>query len=74
MDNKISVVIRTYNEEKHIGEVLESLQKQTYKNYEIVIVDSGSTDGTVEILKKFDTKLVFIEKKNLIIAMQVTSV
>lgn len=65
MDNKISVVIRTYNEEKHIGEVLESLQKQTYKNYEIVIVDSGSTDGTVEILKKFDTKLVFIEKKRI---------
>ena len=49
MDNKISVVIRTYNEEKHIGEVLESLKKQTYKNYEIVIVDSESTDRTVEI-------------------------
>lgn len=63
MDNKISVVIRTYNEEKHIGEVLESLKNQIYKNYEIVIVDSGSTDGTVKILKEFDTKLVFIEKE-----------
>lgn len=63
MDNKISVVIRTYNEAKHIGEVLESLRNQTYKNYEVVIVDSESTDDTVKILKKFDTKLVFIEKK-----------
>lgn len=62
MDYKISVVIRTFNEEKHLGEVLEALKKQTYKNFEIIIVDSESTDNTIEIVKKYDTKIVNIKK------------
>lgn len=64
MNYKISVVIRTYNEIKHIEEVLKSLKNQTYKNYEIVVVDSQSTDGTKEIAEKYDCKIVSIEKKD----------
>ncbi|NLK71559.1 MAG: glycosyltransferase family 2 protein [Clostridiales bacterium] len=64
MNYKISVVIRTYNEQKHIGEVLESLKKQTYKNYEILIVDSGSTDRTLEIASKYNVKVVHIKKSD----------
>ena len=63
MEYKISVVIRTYNEQKHIGEVLESLKLQTYKNYEIIIVDSGSTDMTLEIAEKYNVKIVKIKKE-----------
>lgn len=48
-----SWVIRTKNEGEHIGEVLEMLQKQTRQDFEIIIVDSGSTDKTLEIVKKF---------------------
>lgn len=62
MDNKISVVIRTYNEKRHIREVLESLKKQSYQNFEIIVVDSGSEDGTLDILKEYDVKLVNIRK------------
>jgi glycosyltransferase involved in cell wall biosynthesis len=48
---KISVIIPTYNEEKVILDCLESLGKQTYSNFEIIVVDDGSTDKTREYLK-----------------------
>lgn len=64
MNYKISIIIRTYNEQKHIGEVLESLKRQSYENYEIILVDSESTDMTLEIAKKYDIKIVSILKKD----------
>lgn len=64
IENKISIVIRTYNEKKHIKEVLESLTRQTYSNYEIIIVDSGSDDGTLEIISRYEVMLVSIKKED----------
>ncbi|UMU17248.1 glycosyltransferase [Lactococcus lactis subsp. lactis] len=61
---KISVIIRTYNEVKHIGEVLKSLTEQTYLNHEIIIVDSGSVDGTLDIIERYPVKLVSINKED----------
>lgn len=61
---KISIIIRTYNEERNIGEVLDILSKQTYKNKEIIIVDSESTDNTLNICKKYETKIININKKD----------
>ncbi|MDO8492706.1 MAG: glycosyltransferase [bacterium] len=55
-----SIVIRTLNEEEHIGNLLSAIKKQTYKNYEIIIVDSGSTDKTLEIAQKFPVNIVKI--------------
>lgn len=52
-----SIIIRTKNEEKWIGEVLEKLFDQTYKDFEIIIVDSGSTDRTLKIVKNFPIRL-----------------
>lgn len=56
MDKKnnllISIVIPTYNEEKDIFDCIESLLEQSYKNFEIIIVDDGSTDDTVKIIKR----------------------
>lgn len=43
---KVSVIVPTYNEEKVIGECLESLQKQTYKDLEVIVVDDGSRDNS----------------------------
>ena len=63
MDYKISVVIRTYNEEKHIGEVLKSLNKQTYSKFEVIILDSQSTDNTIKIAQNYDVRIEQIEKK-----------
>lgn len=64
MDYKISVVIRTYNEEKHLKEVLESLKNQTYQNFEIIVVDSESTDKSVAIAKSYNAIIVPILKKD----------
>ena len=47
----LSVVIPTYNCKKYLQECLESIIKQTFINYELILVDDGSTDGTVEYLK-----------------------
>lgn len=59
---KISIVIRTFNEEKHIGEVLEKISMQGYSNYEVIIVDSESTDRTVEIASEYNCNIVPIRK------------
>lgn len=49
----VSVVIPTYNEEKDIVACLESVESQTYKRIEVLIVDDGSTDRTREIVQKY---------------------
>lgn len=49
----VSVNIPTYNNIKTLQKTLESVKAQTYKNVEIIIIDSHSTDGTLELIKKF---------------------
>ncbi|MBA4383623.1 MAG: family 2 glycosyl transferase [Anaerolinea sp.] len=55
-----SVVIRAYNEEKHIGCLLEGIQRQTVKDTEIILVDSGSTDNTVSVARSFGARIIRI--------------
>src|SRR5512139_872001 len=55
-----SIVIRAYNEEKHIGRLLEGLRQQTLRDMEIILVDSGSTDGTVSVAESFGARIVRI--------------
>ncbi len=50
---KVSVVITSYNYEKYIGEAIESVIAQTYQNWELVVVDDASTDGSVEIISRY---------------------
>ena len=45
---EVSIIIPTYNRKHFIGKAIESVLKQTYKDYELIIVDDGSTDGTAE--------------------------
>ena len=52
----ISVITPAYNAERFIGEAIESVQKQTYANWEMVIVDDCSTDGTVRIVEEYRKK------------------
>jgi rhamnosyltransferase len=58
---KVTFVIRTKNEARFIGKVLKYLFGQTYKNFEVIIVDSGSTDRTLAIAKKFPVKIIKIK-------------
>ncbi|MEP7134739.1 MAG: glycosyltransferase family 2 protein [Chloroflexota bacterium] len=55
-----SIVIRAYNEEKYIGRLFEGLRQQTLKDVEIILVDSGSTDGTVSAAEAFGVRIVRI--------------
>lgn len=57
---KCSIVIRAYNEEKHIGRLLEGIRQQTFKDVEVILVDSGSTDGTVSVAESFGARVVNI--------------
>lgn len=62
--HKISIIIRCYNEEQHIGRLLNGIQQQTLNNIEIIVVDSGSTDATVTIASRYPIKLVSIQPED----------
>jgi glycosyltransferase involved in cell wall biosynthesis len=57
---KCSIVIRAYNEETHIGRLLEGIKRQTLNDVEIILVDSGSTDETISIAELFGARIVRI--------------
>lgn len=60
MTPRVSIIIRCFNEGKHIGRLLEGITKQTVKEVQVVIVDSGSTDETHDVLQGFEHDLVYI--------------
>ncbi|MEG1410486.1 MAG: glycosyltransferase family 2 protein [Romboutsia sp.] len=65
--NKVSVIIPIYNAGKKLGKCLNSIIRQTYTNIEIIIVNDGSTDQSLNICKKFknkDSRIKIINKKN----------
>lgn len=50
---KVSIIIPTYNVEMFLDECLESIQRQTLQDIEIICVNDGSTDHSLEIIKKY---------------------
>lgn len=59
-----SIVIRSFNEADYIGDVLEAVEAQDYRDFETILVDSGSTDGTLEIAEEYVDKIEFVSPKN----------
>ena len=57
----ISVVIRCYNEEQHIGRLLTGLLRQNVKPDQVIVVDSGSTDATLSIASRFPVEILSIK-------------
>lgn len=51
-----SVIMPAYNSEKYIDEAIESVIRQTYKNWELIIVNDASTDDTEKIIKSYEEK------------------
>jgi rhamnosyltransferase len=58
---KVSVIIRCFNEGKHIGRLLRGIEEQTVRDVEVIVVDSGSTDTTLEVVAKSRAKLVTLK-------------
>jgi glycosyltransferase involved in cell wall biosynthesis len=59
-----SIIIRAYNEEEHIGRLLTGIMEQTLNNFEIILVDSGSSDATVAIASRFPVQIVHIDPEH----------
>jgi len=60
----VSVIIPTYQRSHWVSEAIESVLAQTYKDYEIIVVNDGSTDNTAQVLNQFQDKIRIIEQDN----------
>ena len=67
MNEKISVIVPVYNVEKYLFRCIGSILEQTYTNFELILVNDGSLDSSLEICNKFkeyDSRVKIIDKKN----------
>lgn len=65
MENKkVSIIVPVYNVELYIEDCLNSLLNQTYSNYEIILINDGSTDNSIEICSKYSDKKIKIFNQN----------
>lgn len=62
--DKVSVVIPVFNSQKFLTYTVESVLNQTYQNIEILVIDDGSTDNSLQILKKFENRIMIISQTN----------
>ena len=61
----VSIIVPMYNSEKYIVRCIDSLLEQSYENIEIIVVDDGSSDNSVEIIKKYnDNRINIYQKRN----------
>ena len=68
MEKKISVIIPVYNTEDYIEKCIRSIMEQTFKNLEIIIVNDGTTDKSIDICKKLqeeDNRIIIINQENM---------
>ena len=64
-DKKVSVIIPNHNYARYVGEAIESVINQTYSNIEIVVVNNGSTDNSLEVLERFGDRINLVNQENL---------
>ena len=60
----VSVIIPTYNREKFVTLAIDSVINQTFKDYELIVIDDGSTDNTKNVLKQYNAKIHYIYQNN----------
>lgn len=67
MNELISVILPVYNGEKYLREAIESILNQTYTNFEFIIINDGSKDDSLEIIKEYekkDERIIVINREN----------
>lgn len=68
MDNNmplVSIVLPMYNAENFVGECIQSILSQTYTNFELLVLDDGSTDGSIKVVESFsDSRIHLIRRKH----------
>jgi glycosyltransferase involved in cell wall biosynthesis len=64
MNFRFSVVIPVYNRAKFLRQAIDSVLSQTFTDYEVIAVDDGSTDESLEILKSYGSRIKIIQQKN----------
>ena len=63
-DNMFSIIIPSYNQGKYIGQTIESILNQSYKNVEVLVIDGGSTDNTIDVLKSYTDRIFWLSEKD----------
>lgn len=66
--SKFSIIVPVYNVENYIEKCLESIMKQTYKDYEVIVVNDGTKDNSMDIVKKYPVKIIEQENQGLSVA------
>lgn len=61
---KVSVVIPAYNGDRYLGSAIDSVLGQTYQDYEIIVVDDGSTDNTAQVVKQYGKTVRYLSQTN----------
>src|SRR3989442_1887498 len=60
----VSVVIPVYNGERYLADAIQSVRDQTYQNFEVIVVDDGSTDGSAEVAQSFGEAIRYVHEAN----------
>ena len=63
VDYKASVLVANYNNEEHLSQCVESILRQSYRNIEIIVLDDNSNDKSLNVLKKYENKIVLLKKR-----------
>ena len=64
MSKKVSIIVPVYNVAQYLRQFIDSILSQTYKDIELICVDDGSTDESVEILKSYGDRIMIVHQKN----------